>query len=580
MNDNNFPDTNIPSRRRIPFSWIWFASKLLLCAVFAFASAPSVLAQAREGGNQAAGQTDSVQKRYTETIQQVFNFIQRNYVEEVDSEVLFEGAMMGIFNALGGPDSYSVFLLKKELNNTTQGSIGEAATQAAGQAASVQRNRRYTETIQHAFNFIQRNVGGVDSEVLFEGAMTGMFNALGDPSSVFLPESEMNTTQRPFGGVGLYIAKHVKNQYVEVTSPIEDTPSWRAGINPGDLIISINGELTDKLTTDEFLDRLLGTPGTVVNLVIRRGGKLEFPVSLTRAIVEVPTAKSAMIGDIGYLKLLTFTPMTVERAANAINDFKVKNYKGIILDLRNNYGGLLNSAIDVSSLFLDGGVVVSTKSRIKTENRVLNTTRPVQVPSNIPVIVLINKGSAAASEIVAGALKDRGRAFLVGEKSYGRGSIQQVYPLDTAAGFKITTARYYTPRDVNIDIIGIPPDRLVKFPEFSDADTEKLNMLIKDNKIPAYVKDNPKVSLAQIETFAKSLEKEYKLDFSLLKRLIRNEQNRTTIAPVYDLEYDVQLQEAVNILRSGEFRTLMQTTKTLRALQEEASGDGDLAQAS
>jgi len=511
MNDNGSPDKNMPKRRKIPFSWIWFGSTLLLCAVFVFASVPSVLAQVREGGTQS-GQADSVlrNRRYTETIQQVFNFIQRNYVEEVDSKVIFEGAM------------------------------------------------------------------------------TGIFNALGDPYSSFLPESEMkdlnDTTSGQFGGVGLYITKPTnksdgKPQYIEVASPIEDTPGWRAGINPGDLIISINGESTDKLTTDEVVGRLRGTPGVAVNLVIQRGEKLEFPVSLTRAVIEVPTTKHAMIGDIGYLKLLTFTPMTVERAANAISEFKSKNFKGLILDLRNNYGGLLNSAIDVSSLFLEGGVVVSTKSRIETENRVFNTRRPVQVPSNIPVVVLINKGSASASEIVAGALKDRGRAFLVGEKSYGKGSVQQVYPLDTA-GFKITTARYYTPSDVNIDKIGIPPDRLVKFPEFTDADAEKLNTLINDNKIPDYIKDNPKATPPQIETFARTLERDYKLDISLLKRLIRNEQNRTTIAPVYDLEYDVQLQEAVNIIKSGEYRTLMQTTKTLRALQEEAAKDGDLAQAS
>jgi carboxyl-terminal processing protease len=210
---------------------------------------------------------------------------------------------------------------------------------------------------------------------------------------------------------------------------------------------------------------------------------------------------------------------------------------------------------------------------------VFNARRMVQVPSSFPVIVLINKGSASASEIVAGALKDRGRAFLVGEKSYGKGSVQQVYHLD-AAGFKITTARYYTPSDVNIDKIGIPPDRLVKFPEFTDADSAQLNTMINDNRIPAFVKDSPRATPDQVENFARTLEKEYGLDFSLLKRLIRNEQNRTAIAPVYDLEYDVQLQEAVNILRSGEYRSLMQTTKTLRALQEEAARDGDLVQAS
>jgi carboxyl-terminal processing protease len=198
------------------------------------------------------------------------------------------------------------------------------------------------------------------------------------------------------------------------------------------------------------------------------------------------------------------------------------------------------------------------------------------VPADIPVIVLINKGSASASEIVAGALKDRGRAYLVGEKTYGKGSVQQVYPLDKA-GFKLTIARYYTPSDVNIDKIGIPPDREVKFPEFTDSDLEKYNALLKDNKIPDYIKNNPEANATQIDRFARTLEAEYKLDYSLLKRLVRNEQNRTVIAPVYDLEYDVQLQEAVNILRSGSYGTLMQATKTLKELQDEVAEELPLA---
>jgi carboxyl-terminal processing protease len=461
-------------------------------------------------------------------------------------------------------------------------SVPGVLAQTGGQTDS-QKNRRYTTTIQQVFDFVQRNyVDEIDARVLFEGAMNGLFGALGDIHSTFLPESEMSdlndTTQGSFGGVGLYISKPVgelpdgKPAYVEVASPIEDTPGWRAGINPGDLILEINGESTDKLSLDEVLSRLRGPPGVVINLVIRRGEKLEFPVKLTRAIIEVPTAKHAMINEIGYLKLLTFTPYTADRAVDAINDFKAKNYKGVILDLRNNYGGLLSSAVDICSLFLDGGVVVSTKSRIASENHVFNTRRPILVPATIPVIVLINRGSASASEIVAGALKDRGRAFLVGERSYGKGSVQQVYPLDTV-GFKLTTARYYTPSDVNIDHIGIPPDRLVKFPEFTDDDSEKLNRLIADNKIPTFVKDNPQATVAQFNNFAQSLAREYKLDLTLLKRLIRNEQNRTVIAPVYDLEYDVQLQEAVDILKGGTYRTLMQTTKTLKALQEEAAKD-------
>ncbi|MDR2069501.1 MAG: S41 family peptidase [Spirochaetaceae bacterium] len=465
-------------------------------------------------------------------------------------------------------------------------SAPRAAAQAEQEKAG-QNARRYTAVILQVFDFIQRHyVEEIDPKVIYEGAMTGMLNALGDPYSNFLPESEMtdmnDTTQGNFGGVGLYISKPVgdrpdgKPSYVEVAAPIEDTPGWRAGISPGDLIIEIDGEATDTLTMDEVLARLRGTPGAEVKLLIRRGEKLEFPVTLVRAVIEVPTTKYAMIGETGYLKLITFTPMTADRAREAINEFQTKNYRSLILDLRNNYGGLLNSAVDISGIFLDGGIVVSTKSRIPSENHVFYARRSALVKPEIPVIVLINRGSASASEIVAGALKDRGRAYLVGEKSFGKGSVQQVYPLENS-GFKITTARYYTPSDVNIDKIGIPPDREVKFPEYTDADAEKLADLIKSNKIPDFIKDKPEASSAEIDRYARVLAGEYQLDSSLLRRLIRNEQNRTSIAPVYDLEYDVQLQEAVKILQKENYGLLMKTTKTLKDLQEEASEDLPLA---
>jgi carboxyl-terminal processing protease len=442
-----------------------------------------------------------------------------------------------------------------------------------------QQVRKYQSLIQNVFTFIQNHyVEEVDPQILFEGAMNGMFNALNDPYSTFLSESDMkdmtDTTHGSFGGVGLNITKAVmprpdgKPMWVEVASPIEDTPGWRAGINPGDFITEIDGVPTETIDMDEVLNMLRGTPGEDVKLTIRRGEKLEFPVTITRAIIEVPTAKHAMIGDTGYLKLITFTPYTAARAREAISEFNSKNYKSLILDLRNNYGGLLTSAVDVAGLFLDGGLIVSTKSRIPSENRSFTTRRTMLVPADIPVIILINKGSASASEIVAGALKDRGRAYLVGENTFGKGSVQQVYPLE-GVGFKITTARYFTPSDANIDKIGIPPDREVKFPEYTEEDAEHLNKLVNDNRIPTFVKDNPQATAAQVDAFAKTLEQEYRLNNSLLKRLIRNELNRTAIAPVYDLEYDVQLQEAIDIIRGGLYPGLMENTKTLKALQEE-----------
>jgi carboxyl-terminal processing protease len=461
-------------------------------------------------------------------------------------------------------------------------SMPRAVAQGKGQE---QESEKYSSIIQNIFEFIQkRYVEEVDPKKLYEGAMDGMFKALGDPYTAFLPESEMSdlndTTQGNFGGVGLYITKPVaarpdgRPPYVEVASPMEDTPGWRAGINPGDLIIAINDEATDTLSMDEVLNRLRGTPGLDVRLLIRRGEKLEFPVTLTRAIIEVPTVKYEMIDNIGYLKLLTFTPMSIDRTREALENFRSQNYTGFILDLRNNYGGLLNSAVGISDLFLEGGVVVTTKSRIPAENQVFTARNSALVPSTIPIVVLINRGSASASEIVAGALKDRGRAFLVGEKSYGKGSVQQVYPLENS-GFRITTARYYTPSDANIDKVGIPPDREVLFPEFSDEEAEKLNTLIADNKIPEFVESHPQADSEAVDAFARELNGEYNIDLLLLRRLVRNEQNRTAIAPVYDLEYDVQLQEAVNILKEGNYRQLMQTTKTLKELQNEAILEDD-----
>lgn len=470
------------------------------------------------------------------------------------------------------------------------GAAAQANSSSTGSSAQI---RNYSNTMQSVFDFIMRSyVEEVDPQALFEGAMNGMFRALEDPYSAFLTETDMrdmsHTTQGSFGGVGLHISKATvprpdgKPMWVEVAAPIEGTPGWRAGINPGDFIIDINGIPTETIDIEEVLGMLRGVPGEQVRLIIKRGEKMEFPVTLTKAIIEVPTVRHAMIGNTGYLKLITFTPMTAGRAREAIEEFKEKKYQHLILDLRYNYGGRLDSAVDIANLFLDGGLVVRTRSRIPSENRDFNAKRSTFVPEEIPVIVLINRASASASEIVAGALKDRGRAYLVGENTFGKGSVQQVFPLNNN-GMRITTAHYYTPSDANIDKIGIPPDREIKFPEYTEEDAEELNKLINANRIPEFAGLNPQANSAQIEAFAERLEMEYNLELVLLKRMIRNELRRTEIAPVYDLDYDIQLQEAINIFQSGDYHSLMYNAKSIKVLQEEllqAMEENDLALAS
>jgi carboxyl-terminal processing protease len=233
----------------------------------------------------------------------------------------------------------------------------------------------------------------------------------------------------------------------------------------------------------------------------------------------------------------------------------------------------------VADFFLDGGVVVTTKSRIPGENAVFSAKARTFVPADMPVIVLINRGSASASEIVAGALKDRGRAYLVGEKSFGKGSVQQVYPIDDS-GFKITTSRYYTPSDVNIDKIGIPPDLEVKFPNSPMPRRRPSNTgSSPTRRSPSSWSPTRRLDPARVASYAKELGAAYGLEDSLLRRMIRDEQNRTSAAPVYDLEYDVQLKAALDILRENKYDQLMRNVKNLKDLQEAAKAETAAADA-
>jgi len=429
------------------------------------------------------------------------------------------------------------------------------------------QSQRLLNMFEQVYQFVQDNyVDQVDPQVLIEGALKGMFDSLGDPHSAYLDSEEMraltDTTQGRFGGVGMYIAKQTLGEdasadaprYVEVVSPIEDTPAFKAGIQAGDLIVSVEGKTTSDLSIDEVVDSLRGAPGSDVTITIRRGQTHTFPVTLTRDTIEVPTVKWDMIpGNIGFLRIIQFTPYTDDRVREAIDFFKKHNYTSMIIDLRHNPGGLLTGVVDTADLFFNDGLIVGTHGRNPEENAVYNATPGAIVPQDIPIVVLIDGGSASAAEILAGALKDRDRGYLVGEKTYGKGSVQQVRSIGTG-GFRLTMARYYTPNGTYIDKIGITPDKVVKTPELTDAQLESYAKLRSENTITDFATQHKNASDARIDQFITELQKQgIKLDDHQLAKMIHDEirrVNNETI--VYDLTYDTVLQDAVKMLRNGE----------------------------
>ena len=441
------------------------------------------------------------------------------------------------------------------------------------------QKQQYLEVINSVYDFMLQNyVDEVDPKILYEGALRGMLGAVDDPYTVYMDEAEVrslsDTTYGEFGGVGLSITKPVestvqKPAYVEVVSPIEGTPGWRAGIQSGDYIIKIDDTFTESITMDDVLAILRGEAGSSVEVTFLRGNT-EFTITLVREIIEVPTVKYGMIYEtgrnVGYMRIIEFTPLTAERVQEALDSFEEHDYDSLIIDLRNNPGGLITSVADVADKFIDSGVIVSTKSRLMFENTVYNANkRNTTMKKNVPIVVLINQGSASASEILAGALKDYHLAYLVGEKTFGKGSVQQVLSLPNNDGFKITMAKYYTPSDTNIDKIGIPPDYEVLFAELDEEESETYIDLLLSGEVSEYVKNHKNMSEEEITRYAKTLREEYDLDLYILEREIR-----LKVKPdmLYDLDFDVQLNEALEVLEESNFNAMVRSAKTLSELQE------------
>jgi len=302
-------------------------------------------------------------------------------------------------------------------------------------------------------------------EALIESAITGMLSSL-DPHSSFLNADNYRDmqvqTRGRFGGLGIEVT--MENGLVKVVSPIDDTPAFRAGMQSGDLIFKLDDEPVMGLTLSEAVDRMRGKVGTDVILGVRREGQDDFNVTITRAIIKIRSVRSRMEGKIGYLRITSFSAQAYAGVKKAMEKFRKKagdDLQGVVLDLRNNPGGLLGQAVDVSDAFLERGEIVSTRSRLPEDTQRYNAT-PGDLADGLPIVVLVNGGSASASEIVAGALQDHKRALLLGTKSFGKGSVQTIIPLSGQGAMRLTTARYFTPSGRSIQAVGIEPDILVK----------------------------------------------------------------------------------------------------------------------
>jgi carboxyl-terminal processing protease len=308
-------------------------------------------------------------------------------------------------------------------------------------------------------------VDEVSDDTLIESAINGMLTAL-DPHSNYLNAKNFTDmkvqTRGEFGGLGIEVS--MENGLIKVVSPIDDTPAARAGLKPGDFITHLNGAPVQGLTLPEAVEKMRGPENSEVTLRIRRAGRDPFDVKLVRAKIKIQSVRSHLEGNIAYIRITSFTEQTDVGLAAAMKNLKQQagvKLVGVILDLRNNPGGLLDQAVAVTDAFLEKGEIVSTRGRRPDDAQRYNA-HPGDITGGLPMVVLINGGSASASEIVAGALQDHHRAILVGTRTFGKGSVQTIIPLPGHGAMRLTTARYYTPSGRSIQAKGIDPDIVVE----------------------------------------------------------------------------------------------------------------------
>jgi len=337
--------------------------------------------------------------------------------------------------------------------------------QAFGAPDDTQDTYKNLEVFANILSIIQQNyVDDIDTQDTIEGAIKGMLTSL-DPHSSFMKPDDFKElqveTSGSFSGIGIEIT--INDDMLTVVSPIEDTPAFKAGIQAGDRIIKIEGESTREMSLAEAVKKLRGQKGSEVVISIHREGWADLQeFIIIRDVIPIHSVRSSILEPgYGYIRITNFQRNTPQDLQNSLDDLvKEGTRKGLVLDLRNNPGGLLDSSIKIVDIFLDEGIIVSTKGRIKDQNMEFSA-HSGGPEYNFPIVILINGGTASASEIVAGALQDHKRALILGTQSFGKGSVQTIIPMADGAGLRLTTARYYTPSGTSIQATGITPDVLV-----------------------------------------------------------------------------------------------------------------------
>lgn len=392
--------------------------------------------------------------------------------------------------------------------------------------------RTFTEVLDRIKNAY---VEPVDDKTLLENAIKGMLSEL-DPHSAFLEPDAFKdlqvSTSGEFGGLGIEVG--MENGFVKVVTPIDDTPAQQAGVEAGDLIIKLDDNAVKGMSLGEAVKVMRGKPGSDIVLTIIREGELEpLKITVTRAVIQVKSVRGHPIDDgYGYVRISQFQVHTGQNFIKAMDKLEAETpLKGLILDLRNNPGGVLDAAVDISNAFLDDGLIVYTQGRIADSELKFNANEETRV-KDIPVVVLVNGGSASASEIVAGALQDRKRAIIMGTNTFGKGSVQTILPLHNNRALKLTTARYYTPNGRTIQAQGIVPDIVV---EASKVTKLKSRKGFKESDLQGHLENEEKSA----EDQAKAKEEE------------KNKTNQERDADRFRefLEKDFQLREAINLLK-------------------------------